>query len=318
MDATSRAFVANARAGLGDAALQRSLARFQGGFTVKRREAAARLPEFEALRDRARAIKDHTLAALDHYLERFEEKVAESGGTVHWCRTPAEARAEILALCRAAGARTVTKSKSMIAEELDLNPFLEAHGIEPVETDLGEYIVQLAGERPSHIIAPAVHKTREQVADLFREKHGNDGRGAERIADLVEEARRALRPRYLAADVGITGANFLVAETGSSVVVTNEGNADLTQLLPRTHIVIATLEKVCPPWTMRRRSCGCWRARPPARSSPPTPPSRPAPAGPATPTARPPSTWCCWTTAARACWARPSRTRSAASNAAPA
>ncbi len=248
MDATSRAFVANARAGLGDAALQRSLARFQGGFTVKRREAAARLPEFEALRDRARAIKDHTLAALDHYLERFEEKVAESGGAVHWCRTPAEARAEILALCRAAGARTVTKSKSMIAEELDLNPFLEAHGIEPVETDLGEYIVQLAGERPSHIIAPAVHKTREQVADLFREKHGaqNDGRRAERIADLVEEARRALRPRYLAADVGITGANFLVAETGSSVVVTNEGNADLTQLLPRTHIVIATLEKVVP------------------------------------------------------------------------
>ena len=104
VDATSRAFVANARAGLGDAALQRSLARFQGGFTVKRREAAARLPEFEALRDRARTIKDHTLAALDHYLERFEEKVAESGGAVHWCRTPAEARAEILALCRAAGA----------------------------------------------------------------------------------------------------------------------------------------------------------------------------------------------------------------------
>ena len=248
MDATSRAFVENARAGLRDAELQRCLARFQGGFTVKRTEAADRLPEFEALRDQARAIKDHTLARLDYYLERFEERVIAAGGTVHWCRTPDEARRVILTLCRAVDARTVTKSKSMIAEEMALNPFLEAHGIEPVETDLGEYIIQLAGERPSHIIAPAVHKTRDQVADLFRQKHGSLGGAGRRdeIAALVREAREVLRPRYLAADVGITGANFLVAETGSSVVVTNEGNADLTQILPRTHIVIATLEKVVP------------------------------------------------------------------------
>ena len=248
MDATSRSFVANARAGLEDAALQRSLARFQGGFTVKRAEAAARLPEFEALRDEARAIKDHTLAHLDHYLERYEAQVTASGGVVHWCETPADARAVILELCQAAGARTVTKSKSMIAEEMELNPFLEAHGIEPVETDLGEYVVQLADERPSHIIAPAVHKTREQVADLFHEKHKPLGRTRrlERVEELVEEAREVLRPRYLAADVGITGANFLIAETGSSAVVTNEGNADLTQILPRVHIVIATLEKVVP------------------------------------------------------------------------
>ena len=171
-----------------------------------------------------------------------------SGGTVHWCETPADARAVILTLCQAAGARTVTKSKSMIAEELELNPFLEEHGVEPVETDLGEYIVQLADERPSHIIAPAVHKTRDQVADLFHEKHTPLGRTRrlERVEELVEEAREVLRPRYLAADVGITGANFLIAETGSSAVVTNEGNADLTQILPRVHIVIATLEKMVP------------------------------------------------------------------------
>ena len=248
MDATSRAFVENARAGLRDAELQRCLARFQGGFTVKRAEAAARLPEFEALRDQARAIKDHTLVRLDYYLERFEEKVIATGGTVHWCQTPAEARRVILTLCRAVDAKTVTKSKSMIAEEMALNPFLEAHGIEPVETDLGEYIIQLAGERPSHIIAPAVHKTKDQVADLFHEKHGPLGRTArlDQIGALVQEAREVLRPRYLAAEVGITGANFLIAETGSSVVVTNEGNADLTQILPRSHIVIATLEKVVP------------------------------------------------------------------------
>ena len=248
MVATSREFVANARDALQDDALQTSLARFQGGFTVKRTEAAERLPEFEALRDQARAIKDHTLAHLDHYLERYEAQVRASGGTVHWCRTPADAREVILALCQEVDARTVTKSKSMIAEELELNPFLESHGIEPIETDLGEYIVQLADERPSHIIAPAVHKTRDQVADLFHEKHSPLGRTRrlDRVEELVGEAREVLRPRYLAADVGITGANFLIAETGSSAVVTNEGNADLTQILPRVHIVIATLEKVVP------------------------------------------------------------------------
>ena len=248
METTSRTFIANAREGLQDANLQRSLARFQGGFQVKRVEAAKRLPEFEALRDQARAIKDHALAHLDHYLERFEEQVTAAGGTVHWCQTPADARRVILSLCQDAGAKTVTKSKSMIAEEMELNPFLEEHGIEPIETDLGEYVVQLADERPSHIIAPAVHKTKDQVADLFHEKHTPLGltRRLDRVEELVEEAREVLRPRYLAADAGITGANFLIAETGSSAVVTNEGNADLTQILPRVHIVIATLEKVVP------------------------------------------------------------------------
>ena len=321
MDATSRTFVANARAGLKDAALQSSLARFQGGFTVKRAEAARRLPEFEALRDEARAIKDHTLAHLDHYLERYEAQVTASGGAVHWCETPEDARAVILSLCQAAGARTVTKSKSMIAEEMALNPFLEEHGIEPVETDLGEYIVQLAAERPSHIIAPAVHKTREQVADLFHEKHTPLGRTRrlERVEELVEEARHVLRPRYLAADVGITGANFLIAETGSSAVVTNEGNADLTQILPRVHIVIATLEKVVPTLedaTTIMRVLARSGHRPGVL--PPTPRSRPGRAGPAMPTAPTPTMWCCWTTGAQGCSAPNSRRFCAASSAGPA
>jgi len=136
----------------------------------------------------------------------------------------------------------------MIAEEIGLNPFLEAHGIAPIETDLGEYIIQLADEPPSHIIAPAIHKTKDQVADLFHEHHKKYGK-TERLddpGDLVDEARQVLRRKYIEADVGITGANFLIAETGSTVIVTNEGNGDLTQTLPKRHIVLATPEKIVP------------------------------------------------------------------------
>lgn len=228
--------------------LQRALVGVRTRFVEERRKAVERLPEFEALKDAARDIKDHTLAHLDAYLERFEAKVKEQGGEVHWCRDAKEARDTVLELCRAVGARVVSKGKTMVGEEIGLNEHLEAHGITPVETDLGEYIIQLAGEPPSHITAPAVHKTREQVADLFLHHHhgGDPSARLEEIRDLVDEARRVLRHRYFEADVGITGANILVAETGSVVIVTNEGNGDLTQLLPRTHIVIASLEKVVP------------------------------------------------------------------------
>jgi L-lactate dehydrogenase complex protein LldF len=244
MEPTSLAFKERARRGLADAQLQAALAMAEAGFQQKRAAAAARLPEFETLRDEARAIKDHTLGHLDVYLELFEQHVLEQGGKVHWARDAAEARATVLRLCQAAGARAVTKAKSMIAEEIGLNEHLESHRIARVETDLGEYIIQLAGDVPSHIIAPAVHMTREQVSDLFARHHGTD-----RIEDaegLVAEARRVLRERYFEADVGITGANFLIAETGSVVLVTNEGNAELTHGLPRTHIVITSLEKLVP------------------------------------------------------------------------
>ena len=248
MEATSRAFKANVARALDDANLRTAMTRLESAIGPRRLAATAALPEFDALRDAARDIKDHVLAHLDAYLERFEAKVVEAGGEVHWCRTAAEARETILALCRSAEARTITKGKSMTAEEIGLNDFLSEHGIEPVETDLGEYIIQLAGQPPSHIIAPAVHMTREEIADLFADKHRVHGRTVRHddAQGLVQEARELLRPRYLAADVGLTGANFLIAETGSSVIVTNEGNGDLTQTLPKMHIVIASIEKVVP------------------------------------------------------------------------
>ncbi|WP_169543737.1 LutB/LldF family L-lactate oxidation iron-sulfur protein [Sneathiella aquimaris] len=248
MQVTSRKFKENAHEAMQDDDLRAALNRVKTGFTTARANAAADLPEFEDLRDKARDIKDHVLENLDYYLEHFEEKVTEQGGHVHWCSTAADARAAVLKICREVDAKTVTKGKSMITEEIALNKFLASEGIEPIETDLGEYIIQLADEPPSHIIGPAVHKTKEQVTELFHEHHQQYGY-TEREEDpekLVGEARAVLRHKYVTADVGITGANFLVAETGSTVIVTNEGNGDLTQSLPKTHIVVASLEKVMP------------------------------------------------------------------------
>ena len=245
---TSPEFKQNASRALGDPALQKALKNVERGFIGKRAKAVGKLPEFEALRDSARDIKDHVLANLDLYLEAYEAKVVEAGGKVHWALTAEDARAIVLDICRKAGARTVTKGKSMIAEEIGLNPWLEASGITPIETDLGEYIIQLRGEMPSHIIAPAVHLNKEQVESDFRRVHTGlpKDRDLSEPVQLLIEARGVLREKFLAADVGITGANFLVAETGTSLIVTNEGNGDLTQILPRVHIVIASIEKITP------------------------------------------------------------------------
>ena len=248
LHATSPQFKENAARALADAPLQKALSNVKRGFIDKRQAAADRLPEFEALRDSARDIKNHTLAHLDLYLERYEAKVLASGGHVHFARTALEAREIVARICREAGARTVTKGKSMIAEEIGLNAHLEAAGMTPVETDLGEYIIQLRGELPSHIIAPAVHVNATQVEADFRRVHqGLDPkRDLSEPVTLLSEARAVLREKFFAADVGITGANFLVAETGTSIIVTNEGNGDLTQILPKTHIVLASIEKLVP------------------------------------------------------------------------
>jgi L-lactate dehydrogenase complex protein LldF len=248
MQITSPAFKENARSALVDPQLQKALGNVRAGFIDKRQKAVDALPEFDALRDSARAIKDHALAHLDLYLEAYEKRVKAAGGHVHWAETAEDARSIILDICRAAGARTVTKGKSMITEEIGLNDFLEKEGIRPVETDLGEYIIQLRGEHPSHIIAPAVHLTRDQVEADFRRVHDHlpVARDLSEPESLLAEARRVLRTQYFQADLGITGANFLVAETGSSVIVTNEGNGDLTQLLPRVHVVVASIEKIVP------------------------------------------------------------------------
>jgi L-lactate dehydrogenase complex protein LldF len=244
----SRAFKENASRALRDEGLQRAMGRIRDGFVAKRAAARARLPEFDTLRDQARAIKEHTLAYLDVYLEEYEKKVAETGGQVHWAPTAADARDIILGLCRKAGARTVTKGKSMVGEEIAINDHLEAAGIKTVETDLGEYLIQIRHEPPSHIIAPAIHLTKAEIEADFRRTHKKlpDSRVLDEPGQLVAEARAILRDQFLAAEVGITGANLLIAETGTSVIVTNEGNGDLTQCLPRMHIVIASIEKVVP------------------------------------------------------------------------
>lgn len=242
------AFKENAHEALQDENLRTALDRMNSGFIPRRQEAVDRLPEFDQLRDQGREIKNHVLAHLDHYLETFERTCTRMGGHVHWAPTPEDARAAILQICQSVDAKLVTKGKSMVAEEIHLNPFLEKQGIEVAETDLGEYIIQLADEPPSHIIGPAVHKTKDQVSDLFQKHHRKYGKTERQTepAAMIGEAREILRDKFLSADVGITGANFLIAETGSTIIVTNEGNGDLTQMLPKVHIVITSIEKVLP------------------------------------------------------------------------
>ena len=248
MQITSPQFKQNAKAALADAGLQKALAFSKPQFMARRSAAVANLPEFEQLRDIGRDIKNHALANLDFYLEQFAANVEKAGGHVHWAADADEAKAIVLGICRDAGAKTATKGKSMISEEIGINAHLSKHGITPVETDLGEYIIQLRDETPSHIIAPAFHLNREDWEAQFRLSHTDlpaDRVFAER-RDILTEARTRLRSKFLIADVGITGANFLVAETGSSVIVTNEGNGDLTQTLPRVHVVLASIEKCVP------------------------------------------------------------------------
>jgi L-lactate dehydrogenase complex protein LldF len=248
MDMSTTTFPENVEKALSDGQLQYAMTETGPRFIQKRAKAREGLPEFDALRDQARDIKDHVLDHLDIYLERYEAKVKDAGGHVHWAEDADQARAAILSICRGVGAKLATKGKSMISEEIELNHFLSENGIEPVETDLGEYLIQIRNERPSHIIAPAVHLTRDQIEADFRKAHTHldPKRDLTEIPSLVEEARTVLRQKYFAADVGITGANFLIAETGTSIIVTNEGNGDLTQILPKVHIVIASIEKIVP------------------------------------------------------------------------
>jgi L-lactate dehydrogenase complex protein LldF len=245
---TPEKFKERATGAMANAGLQRALARAKPQFAKKRQAAIDRLPEFEALREEAKNIKNHAIAHLDFYLETYAAAVEASGGVVHWCATAQEARDAVLGICRAAGAKTVTKGKSMVTEEIALNDHLEANGVIPVETDLGEYILQLRREPPSHIIGPAFHLNREDWEESFRKSHTDlaPDRVFRERRDILTEARAKLREKFITADVGITGANFLIAETGSSVIVTNEGNGDLTQTLPKVHVVVTSIEKVVP------------------------------------------------------------------------
>src|SRR6266480_4379032 len=232
---------------LGDRFLHEALDIATTRFIALRRDAFGDFPEGEQLRDRARAIKEATLQRLDAHLETLVANIERLGGHVHFATTAEDARAIILDIARRTGARMAVKSKSMATEEIHLNDALQAIGVTPVETDLGEYIIQLAHERPSHIIAPAIHKTKGQVAELF-------SRELKRPAEpdpeaLTRIARGELREKFLQADLGITGANFAVADSGTIVLVTNEGNGRMVTTLPRVHIAVMGVEKVVPSMT---------------------------------------------------------------------
>ena len=245
-EVATREFVPASRAAVKDEQLRQALRRAGTGFDGTRREAIAEVSEkvWEEWRQQARRIKEHTIAHLDYYLAMLERNVVAAGGQVHFAQDAAQANAIVSEIARRNGVKTVTKSKSMVSEELGLNHVLEAGGIDVFETDLGEYIIQLAEETPSHLVAPALHKTRGQVAQLFAEQLGVPY--SEDIEEMARVARVALRQKFLDADMGISGANFLVAETGSLVIITNEGNGRLCTSAPRIHVGLAGMEKVIP------------------------------------------------------------------------
>src|SRR5213078_1276931 len=231
---------------LADANLQLAIYTATGRLKDKRIEAVSQevLPDYQELRSHANAIKKHAIENLDYYLEEFERNVAAHGGSVIYCKDASEVADFVLGLAKQRGARLIVKSKSMTTEEVDLNERLEHHGLESVETDLGEYIIQLAHQKPYHIVAPALHMTRYDVAEIF-------ARRLNVVNEVVIEkqtaiARAVLREKFLAADIGISGANFLVADSGAVVIIENEGNARLTTTAPKVHIAVAGIEKVIP------------------------------------------------------------------------
>ena len=231
---------------IADETLQGALKRAGGIFDDARREAIDEITpqRWEELRQQARDIKHHTLENLDYYLDLLSDRVAKNGGQVHFARDAQEANDIIAGLARSRGVKLVTKGKSMVSEEMGLNHVLADMGVEAVETDLGEYIIQLAEETPFHIIAPAMHKTRGQVSRLFAEKAQMPN--LTEIEDMARAARETLREKFFQADMGITGANFLVAETGTLVIVTNEGNGRFCTSAPRIHVAITGMEKLVP------------------------------------------------------------------------
>jgi len=244
MQITSDRFNQLSAAALKNKQLHTAFTRASSGFIDKRKAAIEKITNFDEMRTSAAAIKDHTLAHLSHYLKEFSHQAESHGAQVHWARDGNELNSIIVDLAKRHKVKQVNKGKSMVSEETQLNQALSQANIEVVETDLGEYILQLAEEQPSHIIAPAIHKTREEIARLFHQHHAKEYK--QEVAELVEEARQVLRKKYLSADMGITGANFLIAENGAMMLVTNEGNGDLCASLPPIHVVIVGIEKVVP------------------------------------------------------------------------
>jgi L-lactate dehydrogenase complex protein LldF len=239
-------FLNAARQALADPPLQAALVRLTSTLMAGNRRGYAALTDIDALRDHAKRIKEHTLAHLDRYLEQLEASIQKRGGHVHWVNHAEEARRIILDIARQTNSRRIVKSKSMTSEEIHLNPALEAVGLEVTETDFGEFIIQLAGERPSHLVAPAVHHTRESIARILSQYSGEAL--PEDAQTLAQTGRRLLRKKFAQADMGISGVNFAVAETGTIVLISNEGNIRMTTSYPRIHVALMGIEKVLPRW----------------------------------------------------------------------
>lgn len=233
-----------AQRALADARLQEAYRSSTLRLYSHRLEAIAAVPGFDRLRDRARELKREVIEHLDFYLAQFAASVERNGGKVHWAETAEEACSIVLDLARRAGAAEVVKAKTMVSEEIELNHTLEAAGIRAVETDLGEFIVQLAGERPGHIVAPAIHKRRQDVSNLFAAHLGSEQTTEPERLTMI--ARRALREMFQKAGMGLSGANFAVAETGTVVVIENEGNIRFCTTAPRVHVALVGVEKIIP------------------------------------------------------------------------
>jgi L-lactate dehydrogenase complex protein LldF len=242
-------FPVAARRALGDTQLRRNLAKATSTIRAKRAAVVAEVPDWEELRTAGQAIKARTIASLDQYLVQLEDAVQERGGTVHWARDAIEANAIVTRLVQDARATEVVKVKSLATDEIGLNDALAAAGIAAYETDLAELIVQLGHDRPSHILVPAIHRNRAEIRDIFLREMGDVDPGlTDDPAALAEAARRHLRRKFLSATVGISGANFAVAETGTLCVVESEGNGRMCLTLPQTLITVMGIEKVIPTW----------------------------------------------------------------------
>jgi len=244
-----RPFPAAAHDALDDPQLRHNLGNATRTIRGKRASVVGELPDWPQLRAAGAALKDDVLAHLDSYLMQLEQQVSARGGTVHWARDAAEANEIVTSLVRATGAREVVKVKSMATQEIGLNEALAAAGVDAVETDLAELIVQLGHDRPSHILVPAIHRNRSEIREIFlREMPGVDPSLSDAPGALAEAARRHLRAKFLAAEVAISGANFAVAETGTLCVVESEGNGRMCLTLPRTLITVMGVEKLVPTW----------------------------------------------------------------------
>jgi L-lactate dehydrogenase complex protein LldF len=244
---THHEFEQASEAALGDDRLQALLGKLYDSLGRKNREAWSSFPQGDDCREAARRIKDETLAELDRHLETLEESVTKLGGKVHWALDAADACLIISRVIQSHNAKKVVKAKSMTTEEIHLNKALEEEGVEVVETDLGEYIIQIAGHRPSHIVGPALHLDTQQVGEILQTQT-KDALPVEREA-MTAFARQQLRAKFAEAEIGITGANFAIAETGTVVLISNEGNARLTTSLPKVLISVMGMEKVIPKWS---------------------------------------------------------------------